>query len=222
MVSICFVLPRGNFTRPFSKVDNLYNFAVVDKNLIVGALIVLLATVIIGVASVEDTDEIGHRYFMVSNVDSMMVYGDSLCGPDKTYVSNTLAMKWYKKAAEQGSAKSLVRMGTIYREGWSDEESNLKALECYQDAIAIDSMDIEALTEAGRTIGLYVGNYRMGHDYLDMALEIDSTYLEALWYKVRLYVKQDNDVQMSKFIHRIDVIDSTFIDRKLEEEKDDS
>lgn len=222
MVSICFVLPRGNFTRPFSKVDNLYNFAVVDKNLIVGALIVLLATVIIGVASVEDTDEIGHRYFMVSNVDSMMVYGDSLCGPDKTYVSNTLAMKWYKKAAEQGSAKSLVRMGTIYREGWSDEESNLKALECYQDAIAIDSMDIEALTEAGRTIGLYVGNYRMGHDYLDMALEIDSTYLEALWYKVRLYVKQDNDVQMSKFIHRIDVIDSTYIDRKLEEEKDDS
>mgnify|MGYP002624488935 CR=1 FL=1 len=193
-----------------------------DKNLIVGALIVLLATVIIGVASVEDTDEIGHRYFMVSNVDSMMVYGDSLCGPDKTYVSNTLAMKWYKKAAEQGSAKSLVRMGTIYREGWSDEESNLKALECYQDAIAIDSMDIEALTEVGRTIGLYVGNYRMGHDYLDMALEIDSTYLEALWYKVRLYVKQDNDVQMSKFIHRIDVIDSTFIDRKLEEEKDDS
>ena len=222
MVSICFVLPRGNFTRPFSKVDNLYNFAVVDKNLIVGALIVLLATVIIGVASVEEIDEIGHRYFLVSNVDSMMVYGDSLCGPDKTYVSNSLAMKWYKKAAEQGSAKSLVRMGTIYREGWSDEESNLKALECYQDAIAIDSMDIEALTEAGRTIGLYVGNYRMGHDYLDMALEIDSTYLEALWYKVRLYVKQDNDVQMSKFIHRIDVIDSTFIDRKLEEEKDDS
>ena len=222
MVSICFVLPRGNFTRPFSKVDNLYNFAVVDKNLIVGALIVLLATVIIGVASVEDTDEIGHRYFMVSNVDSMMVYGDSLCGPDKTYVSNSLAMKWYKKAAELGNATALIRMGTIYREGWSDEKSNWKALECYQDAIAIDSMDIEALTEAGRTIGLYVGNYRMGHDYLDMALEIDSTYLEALWYKVRLYVKQDNDVQMSKFIHRIDVIDSTFIDRKLEEEKDDS
>lgn len=182
----------------------------------------LLATFIIGVTSVEDIDEIGHRYFFVSDVDSMMAYGDSLSGPDKSYVSNTLAMKWYKKAAEKGNAKAMVRMGTIYREGWSDEKSNWKALECYQDAIAIDSMDIEALTEAGRTIGLYVGNYRMGHDYLDMALEIDSTYLEALWYKVRLYVKQDNDVQMSKFIHRIDVIDSTFIDRKLEEEKDDS
>jgi len=222
VVSICFVLPRGNFTRPFSKVDNLYNFAVVDKNLIVGALIVLLATVIIGVASVEEIDEIGHRYFLVSNVDSMMVYGDSLCGPDKTYVSNSLAMKWYKKAAELGNATALIRMGTIYREGWSDEESNLRALECFQDAVAVDSLDIEALTEAGRTFGLYLGNYRIGHDYLDKALEIDSTCLEALWYKVRLYVRQDNDVQMSKFIHRIDVIDSTFIDRKLEEEKDDS
>lgn len=191
-----------------------------DKNLIVGALVVLLATFIIGVTSVEDIDEIGHRYFFVSDVDSMMAYGDSLSGPDKSYVSNTLAMKWYKKAAEKGNAKALVRMGTIYREGWSDEKSNWKALECYQDAVETDSMDIEALTEAGRTFGLYVGNYRMGHKYLNVALEIDSTYLEALWYKVRLYTEQDNDVQMSRFIHRIDVIDSTFIDRKIKEEEE--
>lgn len=192
-----------------------------DKKLIVGALVVLLVTITIGVASVEDVDQIGHRYFLVSNVDSMMAYGDSLSGPDKSYVSNMLAMKWYKKAAERGNATAMVRMGTIYREGWSDEESYWRAIECYQDAIAADSLNIEALTEAGRTFGLYAGNYRIGHNYLDMALEIDSTNLEALWYKARLYLKQDNDVKMSKFIHKIDDIDSTFIDWKIEEEADD-
>ena len=192
-----------------------------DKKLIAGALIVLLVTITIGVASVEDVDQIGHRYFLVSNVDSMMAYGDSLSGPDKSYVSNMLAMKWYKKAAERGNATALVRMGTIYREGWSDEESFWRAIECYQDAIAADSLNIEALTEAGRTFGLYAGNYRIGHNYLDMALEIDSTNLEALWYKARLYLKQDNDVKMSKFIHKIDDIDSTFLDWKIEEEADD-
>ena len=192
-----------------------------DKKLIIGALFVLLVTITIGVATAEDVDQIGHRYFLVSDVDSMRAYGDRHSGPNKTFTCNKLALKWYQMAAERGNATAMVRMGTIYREGWSDEESDWRAIECYQGAIAADSLNIEALTEVGRTFGLYIGNYRIGHNYLDMALEIDSTYLEALWYKACLYVKQDNDVQMSKFVHKIAVIDSTFIDRKIEEERDD-
>lgn len=138
-----------------------------DKKLIAGALVVLLVTITIGVASVEDVDQIGHRYFLVSNVDSMIAYGDSLSGPDKSYVSNMLAMKWYKKAAERGNVTAMVRMGTVYREGWTDEESYWRAIECYQDAITADSLNIEALTEAGKTFGLYAGNYNIGHTTFD-------------------------------------------------------
>lgn len=192
-----------------------------DKNLILGALVVLLVTITIGVTTAEDVDQIGYRYFLVSDVDSMMAYGDSLSGPDKSYVSNILAMKWYKMAAERGNATAMVRMGTIYREGWSDEEDYWKAIDCYQDAVDADSLNIEALTELGGTFGQEAGNYKTGHSYLDMALEIDSTYLDALWYKVCFYINQDNDVKMIKFIRRINIIDSTFVGRKLKEMDDD-
>lgn len=192
-----------------------------DKKLIIGALVVLLVTITIGVATAEDVDQIGHRYFLVSDVDSMVTYGDSHSGPNKTFTSNKLALKWYQKAAERGNATAMVRMGTIYREGWSDEESYWKAIDCFQNAIELDSLNIVALTELGRTFGLEAGDYKSGHSYLDMALEIDSTYLDALWYKAYFYVKQDNDVQMKKIIQRIDIIDSTFVDRKIKEMNDD-
>jgi TPR repeat protein len=192
-----------------------------DKKLIIGALVVLLVIITIGVATAEDVDQIGHRYFLVSDVDSMLAYGDSHSGPTKTFTSNKLALKWYRKAAERGNATAMVRMGTIYREGWSDEEDYWKAIDCYQNAVELDSLNIEALTELGGTFGLEAGDYKSGHSYLDMALEIDSTYLDALWYKACFYVKQDNDVQMKKIIQKIDIIDSTFVDRKIKEMNDD-
>lgn len=192
-----------------------------DKKLIIGALFVLLVTITIGVATAEDVDQIGHRYFLVSDVDSMIAYGDSHSGPNKTFTCNKLALKWYQMAAERGNATAMVRMGTIYREGWSDEESYWKAITYYQDAIAADSLNVEALTEAGRTFGQKVGDYKIGHSYLDTALEIDSTYLDALWYKADFYFMQGNDVQMKKIIWKIDAIDSTFVRRKLKEMKDE-
>ncbi len=192
-----------------------------DKKLIIGAIFVLLTTIIYGVVTAEDIDQIGHRYFLVSDVDSMMAYGDSHCGPDKSFASNRLALKWYQKAADKGNAIAMVRMGTIYREGWSDEESYWKAINYYQDAIGVDSMNIEALTEAGGTFGLKAGNYEIGHSYLDTALEIDSTYLDALWYKVLLYDKQDNVILMSKTLQKIRDIDSTFLERKLKEKNNE-
>lgn len=192
-----------------------------DKKLIIGTLFVLLVIITIGVTTAEDVDQIGHRYFLVSDVDSLMAYGDSHSGPNKTFTCNKLALKWYQMAAERGNATAMVRMGTIYREGWSDEESYWKAITYYQDAIAADSLNVEALTEAGGTFGLEAGNYKIGHSYLDMALEIDSTYLDALWYKACFYVKQDNVVQMKKIIRKIDIIDSTYVDRKLKEINDD-
>ena len=51
-----------------------------DKKLIIGALVVLLVTITIGVVEADDVDQIGYRYFMVSDVDSMMAYGDSHSG----------------------------------------------------------------------------------------------------------------------------------------------
>ena len=191
------------------------------KKLIIGSFVVLMVTITIGMKNVEYIDEIGHRYFLVSDVDSMVAYGDSHSGPNKTFSSNKLALKWYQKAAERGNSTAMVRMGTIYREGWSDEESYWKAITCYQDAIEADSLNIEALTEAGRTFGQKVGDYKIGHSYLDTALEIDSNYLDALWYKADFYFMQGDDVQMKKIIGRIDVIDSTFVDRKLKETNDE-
>ena len=192
-----------------------------DKKLIIGTLVVLLVIITIGVATAEDVDQIGHRYFLVSDVDSMVAYGDSHSGSNKTFTSNNLALKWYQMAAERGNATAMVRIGTIYREGWSDEESYWKAINYFQDAVEADSLNIEALTELGGTFGLEAGDYKTGHSYLDMALEIDSTYLDALWYKACFYVKQDNDVQLKKFLQKIDAIDSTFVDRKIKEMNDD-
>lgn len=192
-----------------------------DKKLIIGALVVLLMTITYGVSTAEDIDEIGYRYYLVSDVDSMVAYGDRLCGPYKSFTCNKLAQKWYKMAAERGNSTAMVRMGTIYREGWSDEESHWKAITCYQDAIEADSLNFEALTEAGRTFGQIVGDYKIGHSYLDTALDIDSTYLDALWYKADFYFKQGNEVQMKKTIWRINDIDSTFVERKLKETNDD-
>lgn len=184
-------------------------------------LVVLVITITIGMKNAENIDEIGHRYYLVSNVDSMVAYGDSLCGPDKSFTINKLAMKWYQMAAERGSSTAMVRMGTIYREGWSDEESYWKAINCYQDAIAADSLNIEALTEAGRTFGQQVGNYKIAHAYLDSALDIDSTYLDALWYKADFYYIQGDEVEMKKIVRRMNNIDSTFVERKLKEESED-
>lgn len=192
-----------------------------DKKLIIGTLVVLVITITIGIKNAENIDEIGHRYYLVSNVDSMVAYGDSLCGPYKSSTFNKLAFKWYQMAAERGNSTAMVRMGTIYREGWSDEESYWKAINCYQDAIAADSLNIEALTEAGRTFGQKAGNYKIGHSYLDSALDIDSTYLDALWYKSDFYLMQGDEVQMKKIIRRIYNIDSTFVERKLKETNDE-
>lgn len=192
-----------------------------DKKLIIGTLVVLVITITIGIKNAENIDEIGYRYYLVSNVDSMMAYGDSLCGPYKSSTFNKLAFKWYQMAAERGNSTAMVRMGTIYREGWSDEESYWKAINCYQDAIAADSLNIEALTEAGRTFGQKAGNYKIGHSYLDSALDIDSTYLDALWYKSDFYFMQGDEVQMKKIIRRIYNIDSTFVERKLKETNDE-
>ena len=50
-----------------------------DKKLIIGTLFAVIIT--IGVTNAEDVDEIGYRYFLVSDVDSMMANGDRLCGP---------------------------------------------------------------------------------------------------------------------------------------------
>lgn len=192
-----------------------------DKKLIIGTLVVLLVIITIGVATAEDVDQIGHRYFLVSDVDSMVAYGDSHSGPNKTFTNNKLALKWYQMAAERGNVTAMIRMGTIYREGWSDEESYWNAINYFQDAVEADSLNIEALTELGGTFGLEAGDYKTGHSYLDMALEIDSTYLDALWYKACFYVKQDNDVQLKKFLQKIDTIDSTYVDRKIKEMNDD-
>ena len=192
-----------------------------DKKLIIGTLVVLVITITIGIKNAENIDEIGHRYYLVSNVDSMVAYGDSLCGPYKSSTFNKLAFNWYQMAAERGNSTAMVRMGTIYREGWSDEESYWKAINCYQDAIAADSLNIEALTEAGRTFGQKAGNYKIGHSYLDSALDIDSTYLDALWYKSDFYFMQGDEVQMKKIIRRIYNIDSTFVERKLKETNDE-
>lgn len=192
-----------------------------DKKLIIGALVVLLMTITIGIKNVESVDEIGYRYFLVSDVDSMLAYGDSHSGPDKTFFSNTLALKWYQKAAERGNAEAMIRMGTIYREGWSDEENLWTAIGYYQDAVEADSLNVEALTELGWTFGEKAGNYSIGHSYLDKALEIDSTYLDALWYKSSFYCNQEQEKSMKKFIRRINAIDSTYINRKLKEERED-
>ena len=192
-----------------------------DKKLIIGALVVLLVTITIGVVEADDVDQIGYRYFMVSDVDSMMAYGDSHSGSYKTFASNRLALKWYQKAAERGNAEAMIRMGNIYRKGWADEENYRKAIDYYQDAVEADSLKVEALTELGRTFGLEAGDYKIGHSYLDKALEIDSTYLDALWYKLSFYYDQEKENSMNKIIRRINAIDSTYINRKLKEEEDE-
>jgi len=190
-----------------------------DKKLIIGTLFAVIIT--IGVTNAEDVDEIGYRYFLVSDVDSMMANGDRLCGPRKTFTCNKLALKWYQMAAERGNSTAMVRMGTIYREGWADEERHWKAIECYEDAVDADSTNVEALTELGGSYGLYAEDYKTAHSYLNKALEIDSTNLNALWYKVLFYTRQDNDKQMSNAIRRINAIDTTFVRRKLKEMDDD-
>lgn len=200
-----------------------------DKKVIIGTLLVLAVTIGIGIATAENEDSIGYRYLYVTDMDSMMAYGDRLSGSFKSYDSNELALKWYRMVAEHGDSASkaqddkrasmaLVKMGNIYREGWGYEEDLSKALRCFREALEADPESVEARIELAMTYGLMCGDYRSGHNYIDKAIEIDSTNLEALWCKARLYARQQCEGSLEETIAAIDAIDSTFVARKMKEE----